>query len=1046
MNYDQYVALEELYYSTDGPNWMWSSDPSLGVPWNFDNYTLYNPCRQLWQGLLCLTANCPSTGCNIITINLSGLGLNGTLMDLNGSFPQVYTMRLSENYLYGTLPIISNMPFLNILNLSYNSFVGAIPDMFQELPGIRFLLLSSNQLEGTIPPSLYNISLLNNLNLRDNMMQDTLPDNIGSLFPVLTTLNLANNMFYGTVPASLFTMRNITFLYISNNKFHGELQVQPLEQLLMLRASRNHFTGTFPSLICNCSVLEYISLYDNWFTGTIPTCLSKLPNLFLMQLQYNLFTGPVRHVFDNSVQQALSIIDLSNNGITGTLPADLFQLPALSSLAAGKNCFHGQIPSTVCNASSYLNTLALDGLGTSSFCESSVWDPFGLFNSQFGGLLTGTLPHCVWSLPAIQVLHLSGNGLSGSLPDFHHCNGSCGISTSLQDVGLTHNLLTEDIPNAFRKFPFENLDLSYNKLKGYIQDMTNLNLSYTSSGSGASLNLENNRLSGILPSEFREAYDINVLSGNLFACGKDGNKDLAKHDPGSHNAICGSQELDGSITTWAISLLIATLVFSLFVFTKRHAQGSFRFIKKVWNYVAYTVSYVDNVHRLLDEDNDEIKQWANAYRLFSVLNLIRKLSWLIFGFAFLFCLPVYLIFLRVDRGKYSMQTNQYTWISSAVFLTGQPPAAVLIFLWTLLILILSYLVNTHYGGLYTSSKQATESTDVMMSVESADMSWKSNFELSSKSDQTASSVFNMLHSYAQSQNVAAEQDESMKQQEPNTEMEAVQLPSSKSNRFFSSSTSSSRQSSKTVDTTDSVAISFLTMRFSDVVAYEKWKEIWKMRGIKTIIFILNTLAVISINAAYLVVQNADDISSASKIAVQVLMAGFKLFWNVFMLRVLMTWLPQEKHSIELHVGMLAFNSIIAPCIATAFTDSSCFRECFIRADSIETSYDVTSCVESYQYLDYTTGTWKTACTHYQTRTFTTIFTPSFIYYYTCSSKLLTAYTPVFVYTYTILLFLLPIFYGSLAMLPRVRFPVWLLTSLDGVLRPQDRGDVSFRKL
>ena len=212
-----------------------------------------------------------------------------------------------------------------------------------------------------------------------------------------------------------------------------------------------------------------------------------------------------------------------------------------------------------------------------------------------------------------------------------------------------------------------------------------------------------------------------------------------------------------------------------------------------------------------------------------------------------------------------------------------------------------------------------------------------------------------------------------------------------------------------------------------------------------LVMTINITVSISVNAGYLILQNSHNVSSQGKVIVQVIMAFFKLFWNIVAIRRMVNWLqPFEKSVTRLHVGMLVFNSIVAPGLATGFTDSSCFQEVFMNTETITSSYTLTTCIESYEtsYGEVS----STICTHYDTVTYETEFTPSFIYYYTCGTKLLTVYTPVFIYTYTILLISSGFLYFLLSSLETKVIPHWILVRIDGLLRPNDRGKVIFERL
>jgi hypothetical protein len=70
---------------------------------------------------------------------------------------RVTALNLSYMGLQGTIsPHIGNLSFLVYLNLRNNSFFGSLPHEISRLHRLRILQLSFNQLEGSIPPTLHN--------------------------------------------------------------------------------------------------------------------------------------------------------------------------------------------------------------------------------------------------------------------------------------------------------------------------------------------------------------------------------------------------------------------------------------------------------------------------------------------------------------------------------------------------------------------------------------------------------------------------------------------------------------------------------------------------------------------------------------------------------------------------------------------------------------------------------------------------------------------------------------------------------------------------
>lgn len=1083
---EEYNALYSIYNTTNGQYWKWSTKANDGIPWNFTDYRTNHPCKQHWQGTLCYISDCTEDAtCHLMVLDLTAFNLSGTIASLDGTFKKMLFLSLPENDIHGHMPSIRGLTSLQTFNISYNAFSGQIPDCFYGMEDMWLLYLSNNRFTGTIPESIYQLPDMEYLSLLNNTIGGTISHTIFNQSK-LQFLSLAHNQFHGSIPQDLFTMPNISQVYIGDNHFTGRLPQDMGEHLMVLRASGNRLTGTLPASICNNQHLRFLSIYDNSFGGTLPACLSQLSSLIVLQINLNNFQGQIDEVFNSTMQQGLELVDISDNAFEGHIPSELLKLPNLRNIAAAKNCFFGDLPSAICEASPYLRIIALDGLGASDHCIYQLWDPFDVSNAYFGGLLKGTIPSCIWTLPNITTVHLAGNGLTGSLPAFEECNeesdSPCGISRTLSDVVLTHNLLTGTIPNSFQSYPFSALDLSYNKLKGNIENMNNLSLAYSSDADGASLSLKVNRLTGHVPPSFTTAYNIDILTGNLFVCASDGTP-LVEHDPGSNTAVCGSQQLIGSITTFCVYGFLVLLLVGLAFLVGAIVRRSYRRIQKAIQSITYTLRYVQEVSRFAVPSEEEMeairdngwtlggdadlrnRQYYNVHQLLSTLTLIRRLSWLVAAYSLLVCVPTYVTFYHSEDDQYSTQTDTYSWISSAVFLTGKLPAAVLFLVWSFLLVIVLCVIVRHYNlhplddeGLLAHIMKLVSAASCKVrevresfrgSFITAPMMEYNPIKTSEEAVRWRESASFSTFPPKPAEEVKAGDEEkacdSGKISLLDDERGSVDIVVRES--LLSKWTNRLSLFTKSAKETFSEKVPMLSIDdMSVLLASRQRKEYW-MNFLRYMgVLLINTTVVIGINAAFLLVENDDDIGTSTKIGVQVLMAAFKIVWNIFALRVLITQLPYKKSSVKLHVSMLVFNSILAPCLATAFTDSSCFRDCFVAAPGITISYVLRTCVESYQTYDMKTNTVTTVCTHYTDTVNSNMFTPSFIYYYTCGSKLLTIYIPVFIYIYTILITFLPILYVTFAAVKTERWPAPLLRQLDGALRPHDRGKVVFDKL
>jgi Leucine-rich repeat (LRR) protein len=156
------------------------------------------------------------------------------------------------------------------------------------------------------------------------------------------------------------------------------------------------------------------ALSGNRLTGSLPPGIASLHFLQELLLGRNHLSGNLNAIFNATAQTSLTTIQLNNNQFTGILPTEVFRLPQLLTFAAVSNCFHGQLPDNLCRART-LRSLILDGFGTASTCRNEFLP--GVSSSYtLRHTLGQPLPACLLQMPNITALHLSGTGLTGSLP------------------------------------------------------------------------------------------------------------------------------------------------------------------------------------------------------------------------------------------------------------------------------------------------------------------------------------------------------------------------------------------------------------------------------------------------------------------------------------------------------------------------------------------------------------------------------------------------------------------------------------------------------
>lgn len=131
----------------------------------------------------------------------------------------------------------------------------------------------------------------------------------------------------------------------------------------------------------------------------------------------------------------LEHLDFSGNLLHGSIPASLFGIPSIRTVALSINCFTGELPVAICSAMN-VNVLSMDGVGAADDCR--FWSSVDLAIARRFVPLDGSIPDCMWAMDNLTVMHLSGNGLTGTI-------GSFSSSSKMLNMSLAHNRYTEFI-------------------------------------------------------------------------------------------------------------------------------------------------------------------------------------------------------------------------------------------------------------------------------------------------------------------------------------------------------------------------------------------------------------------------------------------------------------------------------------------------------------------------------------------------------------------------------------------------------------------------
>ncbi|XP_022772692.1 LRR receptor-like serine/threonine-protein kinase FLS2 [Durio zibethinus] len=290
-----------------------------------------------------------------------------------------------------------NLPYLQILDISDNSFSGSIPDSFSNLTRLRRLCLSRNSLSGEIPVLLSSLSHLEELYLDNNHLHGPIPSSFNNLTS-LKRLEIQQNDISGEFP-NLGSLKNLYFLDASYNNISGGVPATLPTSLVEITIRNNKLGGNIPDNIDNMSFLQVLDLSHNILSGSILSVLFEHPSLQQLALSYNNFSF-LQVPVDMGLNSKLIAVDLSYNKLRGFLPAFMASMPKLAALSLEHNKFTGMIPAQ------YALKTAVPGNNTSSFERLLLGGNylFGPIPGPFLGLKPGSaevslVDNCLYRCP-----------------------------------------------------------------------------------------------------------------------------------------------------------------------------------------------------------------------------------------------------------------------------------------------------------------------------------------------------------------------------------------------------------------------------------------------------------------------------------------------------------------------------------------------------------------------------------------------------------------------------------------------------------------------
>jgi Leucine-rich repeat (LRR) protein len=595
---------------------------------------------------------------NLKVLNLFNTLMFGTLSNSIGNLSKLEEMGLFNNQFSGTIPSsIGNLAALSQIGLYGNFLTGTIPKSFGNLLNLLGMAVSFNKLTGTIPPELFPVgSSLIVVYAAENLLTGPIPTTIG--YAPLQVISLSSNYLTGHVPDELCSTTNLADVAVFQNFLTGELHPTCFRVSNMLEnvdIGYNYLTGKFPS-ISSLDSLRQFAIPSNLFSGTL-SANSEVQNwksLSSFNVANNFFVGPLP-ALSAPILQSLYV---NNNGFTGTIPSSFFEFRSLVLFSASINCLHGTLPDAICE-SLLLSDIELEGLHSAEVCPSRL-SLLGHYFSFEG--VAGTISDCLFSLPRLSVLHLSGNKFSGTL------SSTMIRSSNFSTLDLSFNEFVGTVPFVLWNANFTLLDLSFNHFHGSVE-------STFAPTSSAIVNLKQNQLSGLIPKLLRTKLYINILEGNMFHCNIR-RSDLPHYDPQLNTYSCGSDTINNALYIWfGLFAFLLGVLLSYSALPCSKSSDSILLLNKWWC--------------LVSSDNTSLPRSIHSLMHFLILNRVVRQWW--YGCVMLLILSMFVyVGLSSTFGGY---THQYGWILTAVYKEGLTPAVVLLALFLLFMVIFMGIVR-----------------------------------------------------------------------------------------------------------------------------------------------------------------------------------------------------------------------------------------------------------------------------------------------------------------------------------------------------------------
>ena len=418
---------------------------------------------------------------NLYYLYLNDNQLSGEIPASLGDLINLSYLYLYDNQLSGEIPAsLDNLANLQQLILNQNQLSGMIPDL-RSLTNLTHLTFANNQLDGAIPDWVGRLTKLQQLALGGNQLTGEIPPALGGLTS-LTELSLGNNQLSGEIPPALGDLTNLKIARFADNTDadgnpsltgcvpHGLRYLLaaeefapdvPAHDFIGVDANGDRDTDDpddIPGLnlpFCMLSALDFrdVTLNPSFasgtaaYTGEVDNTVAATTVTATLNDANDTVT--IMKARDRYTSGDAVPLDVGSNVITITVtPADARLLKQTYTVQVFRE---GSVESDRAALVALYNSA-----GGSGWTDKTNWDSTEPLSTWFGVTLLGN--------GRVVELSLPGNNVRGTLP------AELGSLTSLNVLNLSDNRLSGTIPDWLGDLRLQNLYLNGNQLSGCVPD------------------------------------------------------------------------------------------------------------------------------------------------------------------------------------------------------------------------------------------------------------------------------------------------------------------------------------------------------------------------------------------------------------------------------------------------------------------------------------------------------------------------------------------------------------------------------------------------